>query len=252
MLLEKLFRKEKKKEVKIDQTEEKRIGKRFAMPYKRLSTSISTKEEHPYTCATMICNYYELSADPISELWTVVEYLGNGQYLDLITGEVYGRQTIDEDILDTVTQSYEVEALKQESSLLHQPLAIGSYSYYHDGVVMQELTPEMKQKIIEETMPRKEEVIQTVEAMKEEAKKKIIMFYQKKNERKMNQHYIAATKQNQEIDRKRREEEYLQELARIEQEKLAREEELRKRIEPEFDQLFPKNSEKKILMKRKK
>ncbi len=252
MLFSKIFRKEKKQEVKINQTEEKRIGKRYAMQYGRISTPISSKEEHPYSSAILVCNYHELSAEPIAKLWTVVEYLGNGQYLDLITQEVYRKQTPDEDILDTVTQSYERKALEQESSLLHQPLAIGSYSYYQNGLVMQDLTPELKQKIIEESLPRKEEIISVVETMKEEAKKKIVLFYKQKNERKINQYQLAAERENEEIDRKRREEEYLQELARIEQEKLAREEALRKQVDPEFDRLFPTDSANKILTKRKK
>ena len=228
-------RKRKKEETKKGP----QIGDRFAIQYGSISTPVYYEDEHPYYSAIIKTNYHNLNMGDISKLWTVVEFIGDDQYLDLITGEIITSQVDIHDIKDTVTLEYEDEAQEKHDELLEHPLAIGS-----DGCITQPglhpLTTEIKQSIVETTMPRQDEVCTVIRKKKEEAKKLIIKMYEKKNRAKMHQLYnealIEDKKRTAEAERRRREEERRrqEELKRMEEERL------RAEIEPKFDAIFPR------------
>lgn len=249
MIFEELIKKMMKQEKKKENENENGIGKRYAMQYKRLSIPISEKEDHPITSAVITCNAVDLAMNDISDLWTVIEYIGEGKYLDLITGEIYTGQIFRERILDTVTQEYEMEALEMKARLLENPLAIGSYSHIYGPVQLREVDTEMKQKILNESMPRKEEIKEQVQSMKKEAQERINLFYQRHNENKLLEMQKQAEKENREFDRQKAQERWEQEQERKKQERLEREAKLREIIDPQFDSLFPKDIATKILRK---
>ena len=224
----KLFGRKKKEEKKGIQ-----VGDRFAIKYSSIATPLYYKDEHPYSCAMIKYNSHDLDCGEIGELWTVIEYIGDGQFLDLISGEVFRKQIFEEYVHDTVTQSYEEVALKEQQELLDSPLAIGVHGY-------SELTTEIKQSILQKTMPKSKEIISTLGEMKEEAVKLISFTYERINK-------AAMAKQHEEAlaeDRRRAEEARRQ---RLEAERLQKEEErrlaaerLQAEIDPKFDAVFPK------------
>ena len=214
------------------------IGDRFAIQYGALSTPVYYEDEHPYTTATIISNFHNLNMGEISDYWTVLEYIGNNQFIDLITGEIIVKQTDIDLILDTVTIEYEQKALAQQQELLENPLAIGSYDgYSFNGI--KSLTTELKQKILEESMPRQEEIITTIQKKKKEARKLITIMYDKKNRGKMHRLFNEATEENIIRDREIAKQKQEEERRRQEEEKRLEQERLRSKVDPQFDLLFP-------------
>ena len=87
-----MFFRRKKEEKKVETRKQLQVGDRFAVKYGFLSTPVYYMDQHPYTSAEIPTNYRNLAMGNISELWTVVEYIGDNQYLDLISGEIIVRQ----------------------------------------------------------------------------------------------------------------------------------------------------------------
>lgn len=250
MILEEFMKKRKKQEEKKKTGNESGIGKRYAMQYKRLSIPIAEKDYRSTVFALIKCNADDLDMNDISNLWTVIEYIGEGKYVDLITGEIYTDQILVDDILDTVTQEYEMEALEMKARLMQSPLAVGSFSYVYGTVPLREVDTEMKQRILNESMPRKEEIKEQVQSMKKEAQERINLFYQGYNENKMAEIKKQAERENREFDRQKAQERWEQEQKRKEKERLEREAKLREIVDPEFDSIFPKDASAKVLRKK--
>lgn len=218
--------------------------KRIAIQYEILSIPITNKKEGYKV------NVCELKHNKISHLWTVIEFIDNNQCVDLITGEIYGSQLSEEDILDTVTQEYETEALEIKERLLQNPLAIGSISSRYNicKVLIKPLNTEAKIKIMA-SMSKIDEIKNQVELMKIEARDKIEKYYQDKNAKKMLEMQEQAEKKDQEFDKKRRQEAWEQERARLQ--KYIRRSKARKQeiVDEKFDTLFPVDASTKILTK---
>ena len=233
-----------------EKKEEMQIGDRFAIQYGDISTPIYYYSNRHYTAAKVKSNYHNLIMDEILDCWIVLEYLGNNQFIDLITGEIIVYQTNIKSILDTVTIEYEQEALEIQQELLEHPLAIGSYDYdeySHNGI--QSLTTEIKKKIIEESMPRQEEIISIIQKKKKEARKLISLLYAKKNRAKMHRLFNEGTIENKRRDieaaRRRQEEE----KRRQEEEQRQAEERLIAEVNPQFNLLFPQEKAKTLIKK---
>lgn len=243
-----LFR--KRKEQEQERREGIQIGDRFAIQYGAISTPVYYEDEHPYTSAKIKTNYHDLGMGEISECWTVLEYIGDKQFIDLITGEIIVYQTDIDFILDTVTIEYEQKALAKQQELLENPLALGNYDGFHFHGITQ-LTPNLKKIIIEESMPRQEEIISTIQKKKQEARKLISTMYERKNRGKMHKLYNEAAKENErrnaELARQKREEE----RKRQEEERRLAQERLSAQVDPQFNLLFPQGKAK-TLIKRKK
>mgnify|MGYP007056184824 CR=1 FL=1 len=256
MLFDRFRKKEKK-------AEELRMGKRFAVKYGSITSPLAEEEEHPYYSVMIINPLWKAEEDSIDELWTVVEYIGEGKYLDLVTGEIYPTQKLDITIRDTVTREYEEEALKDQEELLTNPLSI--ISGRHRGLTetmlrpaVCELTPEIKKSILEETMPQQEHIQEVLAARKKFYIEKLKQFYETKNGRKM----VELQKAAQEEDRRYKLE---QDRIKAEQERIRKEqeqEEMRRRqeeeraklkvlIDPLFEQAFPTTKDVKQKRKRK-
>ena len=230
------FRKRKEKKEETKRTLQ--VGDRFAIKYGNLSTPIYYMNEHPYSCAEIPTNYHSLDMGDIANLWTVVEYIGDNQYLDLITGEIIIKQEKIDDIKDTVTIEYEEEALQQQKDLLEHPIAIGrSNGYNYSGLTI--LTTEIKQSIMEESMTRQEEIISIIQEKKETARELIGKLYAKKNEDKMQELHHRALKENAEKERKLARQKAEAERIRKEEEKRIAQERLKAEIDPKFEKMFP-------------
>ena len=218
--------------------------KRIAIQYEILSIPITNKKEGYKV------NVCELNHNKISHLWTLIEFIDNNHCVDLITGEIYGSQLSEEEILDTVTQEYETEALEIKEKLLQNPLALGSFRTRFDKVLIKLLNTEAKVKIMA-SKSKIDEIKNQVELMKIEARDKIEKYYQDKNAKKMLEMQEQAEKENKEFDRAKKREAWEQERTRIQQairENRARGQEI---VDEKFDSLFPVDAATKILKKHK-
>lgn len=199
----------------------------------------------------------------ISDLWTVVKYLGNGQYVDLVTDEIFvvpkNKDTLldiaiqsedlvtDENaLLNPILQHIEKEASEEQEALIQYPLGIKAmeitigdavYRDYeavrlYEELLTDELFPYLQsliheEEILQETFPRQEEIKEKLRDLRQAAIVGIKQFFNKRKSDILKQYSEAATK----ASRKMRQEE--KEL----QEKMA-ELERQRRIEEEFDRVF--------------
>lgn len=199
----------------------------------------------------------------ISDLWTVVKYLGNGQYIDLVTGEIFvvpkNKDTLldiaiqsedlvtDENaLLNPILQHIEKKASEEQEALIQYPLGIKAmeitigdavYRDYeavrlYEELLTDELFPYLqslthKKEILQETDPRQEEIKEKLRDLRQAAIVGIKQFFNKRKSDILKQYSEAAIK----ASRKMRQEE--KEL----QEKMA-ELERQRRIEEEFDRMF--------------
>jgi len=223
------FRSEKQKETGLA------IGTRYAVTYLHISCPIVYEIDHTFASAVRRYDSYALAAPEISNLYTVVEYIGDGRYLDLVSNIEFRPAVVEDDILDTVTQSYEEEARAIHDDLIETPISIS-------GIGFVELTPEIRARILYDTLPRSEEIVSALEQVQNISRVEIEKFYEKLNRGKMHYYYNIAQRENKERDT---------EAYRLRQEELRREEEERQRIEalklaeevnPRFDIVFPVRS----------
>lgn len=226
-MLFKLFRKKKEGEIKVGI----QVGDRFAVRYSSLESCICYLDEHPYTGATITTSKCDLYLGDYDELYTVVEYIGDGQYLDLVTGMIFVKRVLDDTIKDTVTEEYQEEAIERKNLLIEHPISFRTSC---------ELTTEIKKDIMDKTMPAQEEILEAIKKEEEKAREIVIDTYSEID---------SFALKRQLLEKKRLEEE-----KRKEEEKRIREEEKRKReeekiqaaiqlkaeVDPKFDQLFPK------------
>ena len=217
------------------------VGDRFAITYGQLSTPLYRFEEHPYHDAFAEENFHNLNMDEVANLWTVIEYIGENQFMDLVTGEIYIDQVNIDHVRDTVTREYEEEAQEMYCDLVEHPLGLRKIT---------RLTTEIKQKILEETLPRQDEIILIMERKKKTAQKLVLDFYKRKNRAKMHQLYNEATIENKRIDEVIRKQKELEERRRQEEEARLAAIRLSQEIDPKFDIVFPINRAK-CLTKRK-
>ncbi len=224
---------ERFKREKQEQRDGLAIGTRYAVTYLDISCPIVYElDDHTFDSCVRRFDSYGLSAPGISRLYTVVEYLGDGRYIDLVSNIEFRRAVVDDDILDTVTQSYEKEAIAIYDDLIDTPISLR-------GTGFVALTPEIKARILNDTLPRSEEIVSALEQVQNISRAEIEKFYEKLNREKMHYYYNIAQKENKEKDT---------EAHRLRQEQLRREEEERQRIEalklaeevnPRFDIVFP-------------
>ena len=228
--MKKLF----KKKEKLDNEEGLKIGYRFAIKYSAIDTPLFEYDrEYVYDVRKSV---HQLHLGDISELYTVIEYIGAGQFLDLLTGRVFIMQVNANKVKDTITREYEGEALVEQEDLLNHPLAV-AYSDYKTGYsTLYLLNPAIKERILKKSLPRKEEIKAILSCAEAEAQKLILDFYDKLDERRMSALYWEAREEDHARSVKARREE----SKRKEEAKRQAEEELKARVDPEFDEVFPK------------
>lgn len=234
----KLFRREEEKKGP-------KIGDRFAYRYKSLESPLASIEnvgDDRGDIFELIQEYKISEMGDLGNLYTVIEYIGDNQYKDLITGEVFiNKRFSPQSIKDTVTQSTEIEALTMKKYLVEHPVAISE--------PFVDLTPEMKTKIMEETIPRKEELTAVMRDVMNDASQKVAEFYEKIDGIAMNAMYNNAVKEDKERTREK-ERIAAEEEAKIKDERLRAEKEEQRRIKEaheaevanDFEQYFSSNS----------
>ena len=141
------------------------------------------------------CNYelYNASVDPIKdpnidELWTMVEYEGDGVFTDLTTDKKF-RLAHYEEYIKAKLSNVNSEEKRQEacdlySDLMIMPLGISDESRHLGKDLnpvyfgpLKELTPEIEIKVAKETTPNKESIKRVLLIKEEIAKKSIIEKY---------------------------------------------------------------------------
>ena len=164
---------ERFKREKQEQRDGLAIGTRYAVTYLDISCPIVYElDDHTFDSCVRRFDSYGLSAPGISRLYTVVEYLGDGRYIDLVSNIEFRRAVVDDDILDTVTQSYEKEAIAIYDDLIDTPISLR-------GTGFVALTPEIKARILNDTLPRSEEIVSALEQVQNISRAEIEKFYEK-------------------------------------------------------------------------
>ncbi len=213
------------------------VGQRFAIRYSDITSSIngvrvSTQSSFPPAGYNMVSSSKRSRVDEtgldtksilgeLADLWTVVEYLGNGQFKDLITEEIFVIPTKSDLVLNTVTQSTEQEARKQHESLQQHPLGIRAveitkvtenlnhqdFELYLTEVpitdeifpVLESLTPEIQESILQYTVPRKQEIETKIAELKQASVLGINQYFEKVNALVMDRYYEDAMSQSEKI-----------------------------------------------------
>ena len=185
-----MFRKEKEIKPVL------KVGDRFAMQYLQLTTPL-TEKVYPGTSIKTEKDVHKLKKSRQSYLWTVVEYLGNGLFLDLITNEVFTTQISSDEVQDTVTQSYYNSALSKQDELFSIPLAISGVSS-EESFKLKKLTPELMDYILRYSIHMKDELTSFLEDLKQNARLLIMKFYDEKDLKVFLTHRIEAYKEDTE------------------------------------------------------
>ena len=209
------------------------VGDRFAVKYDSFETCIYSKEEHPYHSGYIFYSEGPVDMGEYKNLTTVVEYIGNDKYLDLVSGLVLSKRVCKDDLLDTVTDDYHDEAVKIRESLVAHPLGFNS---------RRELTFEIKQKIMDEVMPKKDSIRDYLLGVEKIASDKVIEVYDRINCEKLEENRLKTLEEEKSRLAKLKE---LELKKMIDNEENAREV-LKTEIETRFDKMFPR-----VLVKRK-
>lgn len=160
-MLEKI--KERIRERKFEKEDKKKVGTKIVIQYKDLHT--------PFYWVTELdwgrCHTHSLKASEIDELYTAIEYLGEGKYKDLVSGKVFIPRIHENIPYAVYTHHNSEEAKALETRLVTYPLGF-------DDDVTHSLEETKVDKIIEETIPKKELITQVLEKKEAEARKYVI------------------------------------------------------------------------------
>ena len=154
-------------------------GDLFVLPYCFLREVIR-EDYHDYT----LSRNDGLIGPELENLSTVVEYAGNGLFKDLITGLVFNTEVFIDDVLDLVTDDYEVEAANEWAKNIEHPLAIYSSNEFNETIpYLLELDHTRKLDIMKNTLANRDDVIEKLEESEEKARKRVDMLYEKINKK---------------------------------------------------------------------
>ena len=164
----------------------------FVVQYKDIGMPFQKIDEFDEWCNHSL---YDASIEPIpnpniDELWTIVQYEGDGLFTDLTTGkqfklahyEEFIKQKLNKDRIKT-EKDYN-DACSTFEDLMKIPLGISAESRHlgKDGNPiyfgpLHELTPELETKVVKETIPKKEEIKSALLVKEVFASKAIIRKY---------------------------------------------------------------------------
>ena len=222
----------KKKEGEINQiNKEIQIGDRFAVKYDSLGACIYVLVDHPYYSGYIKESVAPIAFENYKDLTTVVEYIGDDQYLDLVSGVIFSKEVCIDDLLDTVTEEYSNKAKKVRDNLVSHPIG---FRYKN------ELTAEVKKDIMDNTMPKKDEITSSLLEIEKLTREKVLTVYNNINEAKLLEYRLKAEEEERkriEIERKEQEK---RDRIRIAEEKRLAHEKLKAEVDPKFDEMFPK------------
>ena len=169
-----------------------KVGDRYAIKYDDLGFKVAVEYEHPEQAGvTRDGNLIEGEQYHMKpNFWTIVEYIGDNKYKDVVTGKVfpiessYGCPTI------TDGQGFKIaECINSigKETLLENPLAIKA----KDGIPeLKELTPEIEKLVSTQTIERKNEIIDKLNKLEKYYEQEIDKYIELYNEVyfKMNGH----------------------------------------------------------------
>lgn len=228
MMFDGIFkRKEKKKD------EEKIVRK--PIKYSEIATPFYRLEDHILGPGKISVSMHKLDWGEIGELWTVVEEIGRNTYRDIVTGMIISSQYMDSGVLNQI-MDYPDKYEKIKDAYMRHPLAVEEMRIDCPHYSTRFVPRNYRELILEETLPKKEEIIEKMKTLTEVAseitEKHLNDMYKKSLE---NQKQILL-KQIEEDNKKQEEIDYLK--ARIEEEKkrIKYEEDMNER----FDSIFSK------------
>ena len=196
-----------------------------------VSESVQTVDNFSYTRRSYVDS---ISLDSgrelgdIASLWTVLEYVGNGVYKDLVTDRLFTIPVRSSSVLDTVTQGTEGKAQGIKLGLLSSPLRIkgvevtrfvegdieDSNNYVSiEEPIIDKVVPalhELKlnddkikipESILKFTAPRRSEIISALDYLERKAKKGVSDYYEELNRRTLSSYYDDAMSHSSEMHR---------------------------------------------------
>ena len=194
-----MFRKEKQKQKEKSNLID--VGDRFFIRYDELSVPIAIESDEEVYDHKKRQNIRKLwpgrGFSTFSQLYTVIEVLPDGKYLDVITGEIFVRAVSGEKLLDTITPEYEDFALAQKEDILRHPIAISETAIIEALLGRRKLTDEIKQKIVAQIKDEKDfyygkkTVSDFLEDLKKTSVSHIKAFYEELN-KKIQKKRLAA------------------------------------------------------------
>ena len=149
--------------------EKKPVRNGKAIKYSEISTPFYELQEHSYFLGKQAVCKHKLDWGEIGDLWTVVEEIGYGMYRDIVTGMIFTYQRLSGDVLKYVME-YPEEYHEYKDKILSNPLAVKKF--YSEVPTFRVVPDEYRQLILDETLPRKEEIISKINEVAIEAKKK--------------------------------------------------------------------------------
>lgn len=226
MLFDEIF---KRKEQRKDETKPVRKGK--AIKYSEISTPFYELEEHFYYPGKQAVCKHKLDWGEIGDLWTVVEEIGYGMYRDIVTGMVFTYQRLSGDMLKYIME-YPEEYREYKEKIMNNPLAVKKF--YSQVPTFRVVPDEYRQLILDETLPRKEEIISKINEVAIEAKKKSEEYLDSMYEKSLEHKIQKLEEEKEEEIRKDKEIETLKKRIEEEKDRIKYEEEMNEIFDSTF------------------
>ena len=229
---------------------------RFAIRYS--SIGMPFRKSKWYNCGSYYGDmerYYvdeipDENQDTIGDLWTVVEYNGNGIFTDLVTGQKFRLAFNEKEITETI-ESYRKrstyldneEIIKANANIQKNyqdyceiPLAIADSDSLH------RLDVDIKESILDNTVPKREEISKILARKEEKARNAVIQTFKDDlegfDERAENVRKKIEEENRKRIEREEQEAREKAEEKRREELRKIQAEEKEKIVGPKFDEMF--------------
>ena len=186
--------------------------------------------------------------DTIGDLWTVVEYNGNGIFTDLVTGQKFRFAFNEKDIIDTIkmydTMYWKYKNIIEANANIQKeyqeyceiPLAIA------DSDSLYRLDVDIKESILDNTVPKREEISKILARKEEKARNAVIQTFKDDlegfDERTENVRKKIEEENRKRIEREEREAREKAEEKRREELRKIQAKEKEKIVGPKFDEMF--------------
>lgn len=220
------------------------VSLRFAIRYDKIGLPFKHTEEKVLSkdYAVFVDSVDPIFDDDIDHLWTVVEYEGDGIFVDLVTGCKFRLAHYEKNMHEMFTGNHSYEEVEYKriageyGKIVDTPLAIASPEE------LLSLDVNKKKAILDVTLPRAKEIKEKMGAKEVVARKAVVEKYQ---DEFFNYRDEYDARSDERRDRAVRKAEKEREKSELQQQIAAMErkaEEMAKVVDPMFDDAFPKSA----------
>ena len=226
MLFEKIFKgKEKEK------NEQDRIL--IPVKYNELSTPFYKVEDHIMYSVKVSVSVHKLDWGEVGNLWTAVEYIGGGLYKDVVTGMEFSKQDFIDYTSETIMK--DIDSYDEiKDAYLESPLAIEKSIDDFSPYPIRHVPSDFKKIILEETLPKKEEIIAKINSLHEEASNITEEYLDSMYQESLKKHEEIQKQKEKEEQQKQKEIDYLKTEIAKEKERIKKEEEISEKFRLAF------------------